>query len=67
VKAIKTTCRAMGHLEEAAQDARRCMFAMFDYYRLNSLFLSTTTDNECSFRVRLYSKPQVRVSYQCHV
>ena len=67
VKAIKTTCRAMGHSEEAAQDARRCMFAMLDYYGLNSLFLSTTPDNECSFRVRLYSKPQVWVSYQCHI
>ncbi len=58
VKAIQITCRAMGHLEEAAQDARRRMFAMLDYYRLNSLFLSTTPDNKCSFRVRLYSKPQ---------
>ncbi len=67
VKAIKTTCRAMGHSEEAAQDARQRMFAMLDYYGLNSLFLCTTPDNKCSFRVRLYSKPQVWVSYQCHI
>ncbi len=62
MKAIKTTCRAMGHLEEAAQDTRQRMFAMLDYYGLNSLFLSTTPDDECSFRVRLYCKPQVWVS-----
>ena len=57
----------MGHLEEAAQDARQRIFAMLDNYGLNSLFLSTTPDDECSFRVRLYSKPQVWVSYQCHI
>jgi hypothetical protein len=62
VKAIKTTCRAMGHLEEAAQDATQRMFAMLDYHGLNNLFLSTTPDNECSFKVRLYCKPQVWVS-----
>jgi hypothetical protein len=38
------------------------MFAMLDRYGLNSLFLSTTPDDECSFRVRLYSKPQNWVS-----
>ena len=57
----------MGHLEEAAQDARQRMFEMLDYYGLNSLFLSMTPDDECSFRVRLYSKPQVCVSYQYHI
>ena len=58
LKAISTTCKAMGHTEQAAKDARRCCFAMLDYFGLNSLFLSTTPDNECSFRVRLYCKPQ---------
>ncbi len=52
----------MGHTEEAAKFARRCMFAMVDHFGLNSLFLSTTPDDECSFRVRLYSKPQNWVS-----
>ncbi len=46
----------MGHTEEAAKFARRCMFAMVDHFGLNSLFLSTIPDDECSFRVRLYSK-----------
>ena len=49
----------MGHLEEAAQEASRSMFEMLDFNRLNSLFLSTTPDDECSLRVRLYCKPQV--------
>jgi hypothetical protein len=30
---------------------------MLDYYRLISLFLTSTPDDECSFRVRLYAKP----------
>ncbi len=55
-KAISTSCKAMGHTDEAAKYARRCCFAMQDYYGLNSLFLTTTPDDECSFRVRLYAK-----------
>ncbi len=31
-KAISTSCRAMGHTEQAAKDARRCCFAMLDYF-----------------------------------
>jgi hypothetical protein len=58
LKAITTTCKAMGHTEQAAKDARQCCFAMLDYFGLKSLFLSTTQDNECSFRVRLFCKPQ---------
>ncbi len=58
LKAISTSCRAMGHTEQAAKNARRRCFAMLDYFVLNSLFLSTTPDDECSIRVRLYCKPQ---------
>jgi hypothetical protein len=57
LKAISTSCRAMGHTEEAAKYARWCCFAILDHYRLNSLFLSTIPDDECSFRVRLYCNP----------
>ncbi len=62
LKAISTSCRAMGHTEEAAKYARRCCFAILDHYGLKSLFLSTTPDDECSFRVRLYCKPRNWVS-----
>jgi hypothetical protein len=57
LKAISTSCKAMGHTDEAVKYARRCCFAMLDHYGLNSLFLTTTPDDECSFRVRLYAKP----------
>jgi hypothetical protein len=56
LKAIKTSWKTMWHTDEASKYAKRCCFAMLDYYRLNSLFLTTTPDNECSFRVRLYAK-----------
>jgi hypothetical protein len=42
LKAIKTSCKAMGHTDEALKYTRRCYFAMLDYYGLNSLFLTTT-------------------------
>jgi hypothetical protein len=62
MSAISTSCRAMGHTEEAAKYARRCCFALLDNFGLNSVFLTTTPDDECSFRVRLYSKPEIWVS-----
>ncbi len=62
LKGVQTMCRSMGHTEEAAKFARRSMFVMLDYFGLNSLFLSTTPDDECSFRVRLDLKPQNWVS-----
>ena len=64
LKAIKTSCKSVGHSEEAAKYARQKCFAMLDFFGLNSLFLSTTPDDECSFRVRLYTKPQNWVSLQ---
>ncbi len=57
-----TTCKVMGHTEQAAQDARRRCFAMLDFFGLNSQFMSTTPDDKCSFRVRLYCKPHNWVS-----
>ncbi len=54
LRAISTTCKAMGHTEQVAKDARRRCFAMVDFFGLNSLFMSTTPDDECSFRVSLY-------------
>ncbi len=68
LKAISTSCKAMGHTEEAAKYSRQHCFAMWDYFGLNSLFLSITSDNECSFRVRLYCRPQywVRSKYSQH-
>jgi hypothetical protein len=39
LKTIETSCKAMGHTEEAAKYVIRCCFAMLDNYRLKSLFL----------------------------
>ena len=64
LKAVKTSCESVGHSEEAAKYARQKCFAMLDIFGLNSLFLSTTPDDECSFRVRLYTKLQNWVSLQ---
>jgi hypothetical protein len=61
LKAISTSCKAMGHTEQAAKDARQRCFAMLDYFGLNIVFLSTTPDDKCSFRVRLYCKPQYSI------
>jgi hypothetical protein len=62
IKAISTSCKAMGHTDEASKYARRNCFAMLDFFGLNSLFLTTTPDDECSFRVRLYGNPNIWVS-----
>jgi hypothetical protein len=51
-----------GATDQAAKHARRRCFAMLDFFGLNSVFLSTTPDDECSFRVRLYCKPHYWVS-----
>jgi hypothetical protein len=63
LRAILTTCKSMGHTEQASKYARRRCCAMLDYFGLNSLFVSTTPDDECSFRVRLYCKPKYSVSF----
>ncbi len=62
LRAKSTTCKAMGHTEQAAKHARRRCFAMLNFFGLNSVFLSTTPDDECSFRVRLNCKPHYWVS-----
>ena len=62
VKSIQTSCKSMGQTAEAAKAARRRQFAMMDFFGLNSLFLTITPDDECSFRVRLYADPNNEVS-----
>ena len=57
VKGLSTSCRALGHTPEAAKFARRECFALADYFGLNSLFLTASHCDECSFRVRLFAKP----------
>jgi hypothetical protein len=56
-RTVETTCQAVGHTEDAAKLARQRHFSLLDHFGLNSLFLSISPDDECSFRVRLYSNP----------
>jgi len=58
LKAITTTCTAAGHTPEAAKYARRNCFAMLDFHGLNSIFLTTTPDDECNIRVRFIAIPK---------
>jgi hypothetical protein len=57
VKGLSTSCRALGYTPEAAKYARRECFALSDYFGLNSLFLTVSPCDECSFRVRLFAAP----------
>ena len=62
MKSIFTSCRALGYTPEAAQFARRCGFAMQDYFGLNSVFLTITPDDQCNFRIKLFTRPGEEVS-----
>jgi hypothetical protein len=54
MKGVSTSCKALGHSPEAAKFARKCCFALVEHFGLNSLFLTISPCNECSFRVQLY-------------
>ena len=56
LNAISTSSRAMGHTTEAAQFARMSCFAMADSFGLNSLFLTTTPCDECTFWIGFIRK-----------
>ena len=62
LKAITTTSKASGHTDAAAKFARRNAISMLSQFGMNSLFLTTTPCDECSFRVRLLCNPQQWVS-----
>ena len=62
MKGISTSCKALGYTPEAAKSARRTCFAFLDYFGLNSIFLTITPDDLCSFRVRLFAMPEQWVS-----
>ena len=62
LSAVRTSCRSMGHTPEAAEYARRKCFALQDFYGMHSLFVTTSPDDECSFRVSLYANAAIEVS-----
>ena len=63
VKSITTKCKSLGHTAKAAQGTRKHQFAMMDHFGLNSLLLTITSGEECSFCVRLYADPNNKVRY----
>jgi hypothetical protein len=64
VKTITTKCKSLAHNAEATQDARRHQFTMMDHFGLNSLFLTITPDDVCSFCVQLYADPDNQVRHR---
>ena len=61
MKSFFTSCKALGHTPEAAQFARRCCFAIQDHFGLNSVLITITPCDECSFRVKLLTSPGLKV------
>lgn len=55
LKAVNTSCTALGHTAEAAKDARRRLFAMTDHFGLNSIMFTISPCDLRSFRVRLFA------------
>ena len=64
IKGISTSCRVLGYTPEAAQHARRNGFAYQDFFGLNSVFVTISPCDECSFRVRLFANPGEEVRPQ---
>ena len=58
IKSIATSCRALGHTPEVTKLAGSRSFAMLECLGLSSVYLTVSPSDECSFQVRLYTKPQ---------
>eukprot|EP00956_Cyclotella_meneghiniana_P030551 scaffold77192_cov37-Cyclotella_meneghiniana.AAC.5 len=57
MKAISTLCKSLGFTDHAAKEGRQKHFSVMDLFGVNSLFLTVSPCDECSFRVRLFAKP----------
>ena len=57
MKAVNTSCKSLGYTDQAAKSARQRFLAMMDFMGLNSLFLTFSPCDLCSFRVRLFAHP----------
>ena len=55
LNSVSTSCRPVGHSNEAAKYARRQFFSLWDRFGPPSLFFTITPDDECSFRVQFYA------------
>ena len=55
LKAVETSCRPIGHSNEAADYARKKYMAMWNYFGAPSLFFTISPCDEVSFRMKLYA------------
>ena len=62
LNSVSTFCRPIGQSNEAAKYTRRQYFALWDRFGPQALFFTLTPDDECSFRVRLYSNGGKKVN-----
>lgn len=61
LNSVSTSCRPVGHSNEAAKYARRQFFSLWDRFGAPSLFFTITPDDECSFRVQFYANGGAKV------
>ena len=55
LKAVETSCRPIGHSNEAADYARKKYMSTWNYFGAPSLFLTISPCDEVSFRMKLYA------------
>ena len=55
LNSVSTSCKPVGHSNEAAKYARRQFFSLWDRFGVPSIFFTFTPDDECSFRVQFYA------------
>lgn len=58
LRTLTTSCRAMGHTNEAAKESRNKMFALWSVFGEPSIFFTVSPCDETNFRIRLYAKPE---------
>jgi len=55
LSAVSTSCKPLGHSNEAASFARKQYMAYCDHFGMPSLFISVTPDDAMSIRIRMWA------------
>ena len=61
LSSLKASCKAMGHTNEAAKEARQKLFSLWNLYGEPSIFFTVSPCDEVNFRIRVYAAPDT-----CH-
>ncbi len=56
LSAVSTSCRPLGHSNEAAEYARRQFMAYCDRFGMPNLFVTVTPDDSMSFRIKVFAR-----------